>query len=163
MGAWFGFFIHRFFVLPAGWEGRASARPRASRRLPLPVLRETNHRLEGERPCEPPSALRAEGKWCRDPRTARPLSPHSRSRAKNFAAASGIPRDAAFSAFDVQRWAFGVHKTAAWNAARTGRRLSLTALREPVHRASESQSAFHRAGGDVRSRLRTRKLRTKLA
>ena len=51
------------------------------------------------------------------------------------AAASGIPRDAAFSAFDVQRWAFGVHKTAAWNAARTGRRLSLTALREPVHRA----------------------------
>ncbi len=39
-------FIRRFaqiaqvFVLPAGWEGRASARPRASRRLPLPALRE---------------------------------------------------------------------------------------------------------------------------
>ncbi len=50
-----------------------------------------------------------------------------------IAAASGIPRDAVFSAFDIQRWAFGVHKTAAWNAARTSRRSSLPALREMNH------------------------------
>ena len=35
--------------------------------------------LEGERPREPPSALCAEGKRCRGPRTALLLSPHSRS------------------------------------------------------------------------------------
>ena len=110
MGAWFGFFIHRFFVLPAGWEGRASARPRASRRLPLPVLRETNHRLEGERPCEPPSALRAEGKWCRDPRTARPLSPHSRSRAKHLEC-GGKRYPARRRFFGVRRSALGVRRS----------------------------------------------------
>ena len=40
--------------------------------------------MEGECPHEPPSAHSAEGKRCRDPRTARLLSPHSKLCASQF-------------------------------------------------------------------------------
>jgi hypothetical protein len=43
--------LRRFFFLSltAGWEGRASARPRVSRRLPLPALRAPGCRTRSQR------------------------------------------------------------------------------------------------------------------